>query len=159
MKRRFLQQGGWRWPGIAAGVCLGAWLQVSAQTLGLGTVSNFTVPEYYGPPHQNQLKSLIKGAESEPLPDGRYRIHQLQAETYSTNGVREVVLRAPECLYDPVARAASAAGPIRAETDDGRLLVEGEGFLWRPSERMLIISNRVHSIYRLQPPGPKPTKS
>jgi hypothetical protein len=139
---------------VLANCALALW----AQPVPFGRIKNFSAPDYYTPPNQNQVKSLISGTQAEPRPEGRFLIEELKAETYLENGERESVLRAPECLYDSAKHEASSAGWIQMESGNGGLFIEGEGFLWRQDDSTLIISNRVHSVIRQQPAGPETPK-
>lgn len=119
-----------------------------AQQMPLGRIKNFSLPEYFAPPAQNQVKLLIRGAEARPQDEGRFLIRELSAETFRENGERTLLIRAPECVYDPNRREANSAGPFQMHSGDGRLVVAGEGFLWRPDDSILIISNRVHTMIK-----------
>jgi hypothetical protein len=57
-----------------------------------------------------------------------------------------MVVRAPQCTYAVMAGVASSAGHIEMQTGDGKFHIEGDGFLWRQNDSLLIISNRVHSV-------------
>src|ERR1043166_8231290 len=41
-------------------------------------VKGFRVPQYYEPPHETQMKSLLEGAEAEPQPGGLIHITNLK---------------------------------------------------------------------------------
>jgi len=132
----------------ALGICT---LALRAQPVPFGRIRNFSVPEYYAPPNQNQVKSLISGAEAEPQPESRFLIKELKAETFRENGEPSIVISAPECIYDSPKREASSAGRLQMQSSDDRLFLEGEGFLWRQDDSTLIISNRGHTMIRQQP--------
>lgn len=116
-----------------------------------GQVKNFFVPDYYESPNQNQMKSLLRGAEAEPQPNGRVLIHELLVETYAVSGKVEMTVHAPECVYDPADQTASSASRIEVSTGDGGILVEGEGFLWHNADSTFTISNRQHTVIRQTP--------
>jgi hypothetical protein len=117
-------------------------------TPAFGRVKNFFVPDYYEAPNQNQMKSLLRGAEAEPQPNGRVLIHELQVETYGPDGAIELTVHAPECLYNSVTQTASSASHIEAQSGDGKMFIEGEGFLWEQANSRFTISNRVHTTIR-----------
>ena len=119
-----------------------------AQELPLGLFREFSVPEYYDPPHETQVKSLLQGDEALPQDQGRILIKKLTLKTFREDGAGEFVMNAVNCLYDTRARKAASAGPLRIETADGRFSTEGEGFLWQERESVLTISNRVHTVIR-----------
>jgi lipopolysaccharide export system protein LptA len=125
----------------------GVWLGARAQAQpSLGTAENFTTSEYFDAPNEKQIKSLITGAEAQPQPGGRYLLKQLKLETFRVTGEGEIVIEAPECLYDSVARTAGSGGRLQIQSGDGRFSVAGEGFLWQEREGRLTISNRVRSV-------------
>jgi hypothetical protein len=113
-----------------------------------GQVKNFFVPDYYDPPNQNQMKSLLRGAEAEPQPNGCVLIHELQLETYGIDGRLQMSVHAPVCSYNSATQSASSASHIEARSGDGHLLIEGEGFLWLQTNSTFTVSNRVHTIIR-----------
>jgi hypothetical protein len=117
-------------------------------TPAFGKVKNFFVPDYYDPPNQNQMKSLLRGAEAEPQPNGWVLIHELQLETYGTDGKLEMSVHAPQCYYNSATQSATSASHIEARSGDGHLMIEGEGFLWQPASSIFTISNRVHTTIR-----------
>lgn len=129
------------------------------QQPALGRVKDFSVPEYYDPPHQDQVRSLLTGAEAQPQGRGKFLITELKLETFRQNGEREITVTAPECVYDSGPGSASSAGRLLVQTGDNRFSIEGEGFLWRQTNSSLIISNRVHTVIRPEPKKSKPPKS
>jgi lipopolysaccharide transport protein LptA len=130
----------------AAGI-IALWLSHDvAQAQQTVVVTNFSAPEFYPPPHQSQLKSLLQGAEGRTQPAGRVLIEKAKLQTYKQDGSRELVITAPQCLYDSAERTASSAGAIRGESADGRFVTEGEGFLWGQTNSSLFISNKVHTL-------------
>lgn len=127
-------------------------LSTNAQGPVLGRVKDFTAPEYYPPPRQNQMRSLLKGAEAEPRPDGSYALRTVQLETFRETGEREVFIRADSCVYDATRRMAHSTGTLELEAADGTLRITGEGFAWRQTEGRLTISNRVHATLHTNAP-------
>ncbi len=108
--------------------------------------SNFTSAEYFSPPHQQQIKSILSGAEALPQPGGLLIIKQLKLETFNLEGKLEVTVMAPECIYDNFKGAANSPGHLQVRTGDGRFRVEGDGFLWRQNDSFLTISNNVRTV-------------
>ena len=131
------------------------WLAVRAQAQpSIGTATDFSTAEYFDPPHENQVKLLITGAEAQLQSGGRYLVRKLKLETFRETGQREITVEAPECLFDSTRRLASSSGHLQVETGDGRFRVEGEGFLCdlRSDQPNLTISNRVRTVIRKLPP-------
>jgi hypothetical protein len=119
-----------------------------AQQFSLGQFRDFSLPEYYDPPHATQIKSLLQGEQAIPEAEGKILIKKLKLQTFREDGAGEFIMRADDCLYDTKARSAESAGPLVMRTADGRFSTEGEGFLWCENESILIISNRVHTIFQ-----------
>jgi hypothetical protein len=117
-----------------------------AEKVANTTVKDFRVPEYYDPPHETQLRSLLQGAEAQPEPGGLVLIRDLKLQTFGVNGEYQVLVEAPHCVFDSVQRAARSPGRLQAQTADGKFYLEGEGFLWQQTNSNLIISNRVHTV-------------
>jgi hypothetical protein len=117
-----------------------------AQQNGPQHASDFTSTEYYEPPHQQQIKSILSGAEALPQPGGQLIIKQLKLETFDLDGKLEVTILAPECIYDTLKGLANSPGHLQVQRGDGKLRVEGEGFLWRQSDSFLTISNNVRTV-------------
>jgi lipopolysaccharide export system protein LptA len=105
----------------------------------------FKFAEYYEPPHDTQMKSLLEGAKAQRQPDGRYLVTEAKYRTFRETGEGELVVAAPECTYDSSQRAISSAGPLQLQTADGRFAIEGEGFRWQQTNSTLLVSNRVHT--------------
>jgi hypothetical protein len=116
-----------------------------AQSLPLGHATDFTSESYFEPPHEQQVKMKLSGAEALPLPGGLLEVKQLRVETFSADGKPEVVVRAPQCTYAPLDGVANSAGPIALQSGDDKIHVEGEGFLWRQTTSALTISNHVRT--------------
>jgi hypothetical protein len=119
---------------------------VRAQQNGFQHANDFTSTEYYGPTNQQQIKSILSGAEALPQPGGLLIIKQLKLRTFYPDGKPEIIVTAPECLYNTMSGTASSAGPLQLQTGDGKFRVEGEGFLWRQSDSFLTISNNVRTV-------------
>jgi hypothetical protein len=122
-----------------------------AQPLPVKHATDFTSSQYFEPPHGQQVKLKLSGAEALPLPGGLLDVRQLRVETFSTDGKTEVVVRAPQCNYSPFDGVANSSGHMELQSGDGKFYVEGDGFLWRQASSSLTISNRVRT--RIDLPG------
>ena len=119
----------------------------SAQPLPVKHATDFTSSQYFEPPHGQQVKMKLSGAEALPLPDGWLDVRQLRVETFSTDGKTEVIVRAPQCNYSVFGGGvANSTGHIELQSGDGKFHVEGDGFLWRQNVSSLTISNHVHTL-------------
>jgi lipopolysaccharide transport protein LptA len=144
--------------------CLAAALVVAALGLVLFTWPARTQPvvggrgfkftEYY-PPQETKLKSLLEGARAQRQPDGRFLITDAKCQTFRENGEGELIVQAPQCLYDAGQRSLSSPGPLHVRTADGKFSIEGEGFLWQQTNSTLLVSNRVHTIIHPELRGPQ----
>lgn len=108
--------------------------------------SNFTSVEYYPAPNQTRVKTRLTGADAQPLAGGLLVIQQLKLESVNTNGNTQAVVEAPECIYDTQNHTANSAGHLRLQNGDGKIRLEGDGFLWRQDDSFLTISNHVHTV-------------
>ena len=140
------------WPGmiavwiLSAQIVPGLFAVAHAQSNVVGHASDFTSVEYYPAPNQQQMKSRLSGAEAQPLPGGLLAIKQLKLETFGPDGKSEIVVNAPECIYDQSGGTASSAGRLQVQYQAGKIRVEGEGFLWRQGDSFLTISNRISTV-------------
>jgi hypothetical protein len=134
------------WPFLVSAILFFGLTDVHAQSNVVGHASDFTSVEYYPAPNQQQVKSRLSGAEAQPLPGGLLAIKQLKLETFGPDGKSEIVVQAPECLYDQLGGTASSAGRLQVQYQEGKIRVEGEGFLWRQTDSFLTISNRISTV-------------
>jgi len=129
--------------------------RADAQLSGSLFSDDFSTSEYYT--NKAQVKMRLSGKRAQPSgPDG-YLIKQLRLETFHEDGLPEITIEAPECLYNFKARTASSPGPLKIHAGGDRFVITGEGFLWQAAQASLIISNRVSTlVYELPKPKPNP---
>ena len=122
------------------------WCAVHAQPkpVRIGAASDFST-SIYDPTNQSKLLANVTAAEAEPLADGQFRLKKLKIEAFGDTGERELIVEAPDCVYDSVKQTARSPGALHVESGDGGLVLEGEGFLWEQKLLRLIVSNRVHT--------------
>jgi hypothetical protein len=75
----------------------------AARTGTAGVTRGFKVPDYDA---ENKLKSMLSGEEARPLPEERFQILGLHVETYDAAGKPELIVEAPECVFDRKQRVA-----------------------------------------------------
>jgi len=83
----------------------------------------------------------------------------MKLQTFDLTNNLELLVTAPECLYDTGLKFATSAGPLRLQAADGKFSIEGEGFLWLPTNTCFFISNRVHTVVQpdlLEAPSSNP---
>src|SRR5205823_1543125 len=93
-----------------------------------------------------QMKTRVSGAEAQPLAGGLLAVKQLKLEIFAANGKPEMIIEAPECVYDMVGGVANSAGTLQVRTSDGKFHVEGDGFMFRQTNSFLTISNNVRTV-------------
>jgi hypothetical protein len=126
--------------------------RVHAQTLPPGAnASDFSSVEYYDAPNQQQVKSQISGASAQPIEGGLLLIKHVKLERFLVDGKPQLIVTAPECVFNPMTGQANSPGEVHMQTGDKSLQIEGQGFLWRQSESFLIISNHVQTIIEKTP--------
>jgi hypothetical protein len=73
----------------------------------------------------------------------------MQLQMFAKTGERRLVVEAPECLYDSAKRTASSPGSLKAQVEEGRFVIEGQGFLWQQTgstNSMLTLSNQIRAV-------------
>jgi len=134
---------------LVAAFCICAAMNNPAQQLPVGHATDFTSSQYFEPPHEQQVKMRLSGAEALPLPGGLLDVRQLRVETFGLDGKTQVVVRAPQCSYAPLDGVANSAGHMDLQSGDGKIHVEGDGFLWRQTTSALTISNHVRTLINM----------
>ncbi|HZF02626.1 MAG TPA: hypothetical protein VE344_12125 [Methylomirabilota bacterium] len=120
-------------------------MKIFAQQTPTGHATDFTSVEYYTAPNQMRMKSRLSGAEAQPMEGGSLLIKQLKLEMFATNGTPQVIVNAPECVYNSANGTANSSGKLLLQNGDGKIRIEGEGFLWRQTDEFLTISNSVRT--------------
>jgi hypothetical protein len=115
------------------------------------TPNGFTSVEYFPQPNQTRMKSRLSGAEAQPLPGGLLVIKQPKLETFNTNGSPQAIVEVPECFYNLTNGVANSAGHLKMRSGDGKIRIEGDGFLWRQDDSFLTISNHHHTMIESGP--------
>lgn len=142
--------------GIALLLAGASAISLRAQPAQIGVGSNFNLTDYYPFPNQRQMKFKLTGTEARPLPGDQVLIKNMKLQSFRPNGEREIVIEAPECLYDRPARQAGSPGPLQVQSGDGRFRIAGEGFAWRQDAKSLIISNHIHATIQEPKPNAAP---
>jgi len=112
------------------------------------SVKGFKAPlKFFEPPHELQMQSYLEGSESEMGPNGTVIIHDAKLQTFHEDGSREMIVNAPQCLYDYNSHIVRSDGPLKVQTwDDNNkraLQLQGSnGFYWQETNSLLIVSNQ-----------------
>jgi lipopolysaccharide export system protein LptA len=107
--------------------------------------TNFKIADLYDAPNERQIKSLIEGARARHQ-GTQTTVNDVKVQTFRTNGVAELIIEAPESLYDDTYKAINSPGPVKFRTADGRFALSGVGYLWLQTNSTLYISNRVQTV-------------
>ena len=118
----------------------------SAQFTSGMKISNFSASDPFPAPNHTQMRYVLSGAEGRPQPDGRILLTKVKLQTFRVNGEPEMVVEAPECIFDDKARTAGSAGKLVLQSGDEKLRVEGEGFGCQLAGKILIISNNIQAV-------------
>ena len=108
----------------------------------------FKAAEYYPAPNQMKMRTRMSGVDAQPLAGGQLLVKQLEIETFDAKGRLQIVVNAPECVYDTQNRTANSAGHLQLRSGDGKIRTDGDGFLWRQDDSSLTISNHVDSVVK-----------
>lgn len=132
--------------GFAAGTF--SFFTSRAQQVTSMEASSFRVQlETHPPPNESVIKTSLEGKKAEPLPGGKILLTEPKLNRYTTNGLLEVQMRSPECIFDTMQRTVSSTNILQVEMARGQLFTEGRGFL-QTTNGVLILSNQVHTIIR-----------
>jgi len=118
------------------------------QSIAFGASTNMTSVMYFEPPNDQHVRLRLTGAEMTPLPQAMYEVKKMKIEQYALGGKLEVVAEAPNCTYAPEDEIASSPGHLDVKLLDGKISVQGEGFLYREADQILMISNQVHTVIK-----------
>ena len=98
-------------------------------------------------PKDRKPKAIFSGATARQVTGSQLRITEFGMKILrdgKTNAV-ELIAQAPGCLFDLSTAIASSAGPVKAYTATTNFYIEGVGFFCQQSNRLMIISNQVHT--------------
>lgn len=125
-------------------------VRVLAQLPPEGRATDFKTDTYYAPPNEQHIQAKLSGSDATPLPGGLLDIKNLRIETFYTNGLSQLIVRAPQCNYAALDGWANSPGHLEMESGDGRFYVQGEGYYFvnRANAMSLTISNHVYTVIK-----------
>jgi hypothetical protein len=102
--------------------------------------------DFFPPPDDRQMRSYLEGTESEMGPNGTIILHNAELQTFNKDGTREMIMNAPQCLYDYNSHAVHSDGPLKLqmweEKNKRAFQLQGSnGFYWQQTNSVLIVSN------------------
>ena len=140
------------------GLCLVFAMLVSASLLAQLSQNNvirgFKLPERYetlatGRSQTNRMKGIFIGAEGHMISKDLARFIGVRIEHFGLDGKTNMVVVAPEALFDKESRVAWSTGRLEIVAMSGAMRVRGdEGFQVRMTNSTLTISNRVRTVIR-----------
>jgi hypothetical protein len=105
------------------------------------TVKGFQAPlQYFEPPHELQIQSFLEGSEAQPGADGVIVIQNAKLQTYHEDGSKEMLVKAPQAIFDSRQHTVNSAGPFQMQSSN--VMVQGVGFYWQQTNSELLISNQ-----------------
>jgi hypothetical protein len=118
------------------------------QPVGGNSAKGFYSPlDYFPPPHELQMRSYLEGTESEMGPNGTIILHNAKLQTFHEDGSKEMIMSAPQCVYDYGSHIVHSDGPLKMqmwdENNQHAYQVQGSnGFYWQQTNSLLIVSNQ-----------------
>src|SRR6185436_19774591 len=110
----------------------------------------FAVPfEQSGGSAARRPKSLLTAGEAQAVTNDLYRAKVVRIENYQLDGKTNLIIRAPDCLFDADKNVARSTNRLELESPSG-LYIEGVGFISYLTNFNLIISNNVRTLVRQQ---------
>ena len=106
----------------------------------------------YEPPNERQVKTEFSGTEAAPISGGGSKalLKGVKIKQFSvTGGNPQMIAETPECIYDRKRQEVTSSGPLKVHAQEGKLFLEGTGFLLHQTNSSLVISNDVHSILQI----------
>ncbi|MBI4328039.1 MAG: hypothetical protein HY674_22640, partial [Chloroflexi bacterium] len=93
-------------------------------------------------------KSILRGQDARQVAKGVFEVTKPRLEMYRSDEQLDMVIEAPQCLFESQSKIASSTQKISVRTADEKFSIEGEGFQWNPGDSHLLISNQVHAVIR-----------
>ena len=127
-----------------------AWL-ACAQLPRTGVGKDFMYPEYWPlTTGVARKKSVVTAKEYQLLTNNLAALTQARIDFYNKDGTNlEWSATAHQAVVDLTARQVSGDEKAFFRTADGRLFVSGTGFLWQPTNGLLILSNNTFTWMEL----------
>lgn len=126
-------------------------IEVSAQGLtGHGVQKRVKLPDH-DRGGSGRLRSLLMGDSMIAKGPGLMLVRGVRLETYAYDGDQrmvDLIVEAPECLFNLRTRVVSSAGPMKATRADGGLRLVGVGFEWKQQVSRLVVHNNVRTILK-----------
>ncbi|MBM3834392.1 MAG: hypothetical protein FJ403_14205 [Verrucomicrobia bacterium] len=96
---------------------------------------------------QGKRRSILKGRSGKRLANGQLEIQGMTVETFRDQS-KDMIIEAPQCIFDPKTKIAFSSGELVVRTVDERFSIQGQGFRWQQDDSRLVISNEVQTVLR-----------
>lgn len=117
-----------------------------SQLSKLGQAKGLTLVDYYpGTNGVQRRRAVLTGSEFKLSTNNRVLLKDPRIENYREDGRLDWIASAPEATVDLVTHTASGTNNVVFRTADTNLYVSGVGFLWQPSNSVLILSNQTRT--------------
>ncbi|MBI4325996.1 MAG: hypothetical protein HY674_12115, partial [Chloroflexi bacterium] len=93
-------------------------------------------------------KSILRGQDARQVAKGVFEVTKPRLEMYRSDEQLDMIIEAPQCLFESQSKIASSTQKISVRTADEKFSIQGEGFQWNPADSHLLISNQVHAVIR-----------
>ncbi|HEV2692142.1 MAG TPA: hypothetical protein VG347_04535 [Verrucomicrobiae bacterium] len=119
-----------------------------AQQMPPAHATSFSTDMYYEVPNEDKVKMRLSGSESLPLPGGYLDVKKMKVETFTTNGIVQLVAESPQCTLRYADGVADSPGHLEMRSGDGKIHVSGDGFqfMLKQDAMSLNLSNHVHTV-------------
>lgn len=111
-------------------------------------LKDFVWPEYHPAPHDKQLRFRLQAAQAEPMEGAWVRAREVTLERFTLEGQQEWFVHCDHCQFHTATQEARSEGPLELRLQSERLILTGQGFLWRQSNAWLVVSNQVRTTLR-----------
>ncbi len=123
--------------------------QAASPDIPLAFETNFTTVAYFEAPNEQSVRFRLFGDKATPLPDAQYDLQMWKLQYYNTDSKLQAVAEAPQCTYSIRDQVGSSPSHLKLTSGDGRFHTEGDGFLFRQDDSWLMISNHVHTVFKM----------
>ena len=114
-----------------------------------GTATRLSSLSYFDPPNEQKVRVRLTGAEMSPLPEQTFDVKKLRIEYFYLDGRVQAVVESPQCNYAPFdTNTVSSAEHLTLKLNEGKIDVQGDGFLWRQKDQLLVISNHLVTTFK-----------
>ena len=82
-------------------------------------------------------KSILRGQDARQVAKGIFEVTKPRLEIYRSDDQLDMIIEAPQCLFESQSKIASSTQKISVRTADEKFSIQGEGFRWNPADSPL----------------------